>query len=121
MRVAGQAGESFSAVLAFDDLTALGVLRALSEAGIRVPDDCSVMGFDDVLPARVCTPAITTVSQPLHSMGLQAADGILKALQQSSQRKARLMKLPPELVLRMSTSERSPQRELERSPSPRRV
>jgi DNA-binding LacI/PurR family transcriptional regulator len=114
-------GESFSAVLAFDDLTALGVLRALSEAGIRVPDDCSVMGFDDVLPARVCTPAITTVSQPLHSMGLQAADGILKALQQSSYRKARLMKLPPELVVRMSTSEQSPQRGLERSRSPRRV
>ncbi len=101
--------ELFSAVLAFDDLTALGVLRGLSDAGIRVPTDCSVMGFDDVLPARVSTPAITTVSQPLHSMGLQAADVILRALQRSSNGKAQLMKSPPELVIRMSTTERNPQ------------
>jgi DNA-binding LacI/PurR family transcriptional regulator len=100
--------EVFTAVLAFDDLTALGVLRGMSEAGIRVPDDCSVMGFDDVLPARVSTPAITTVRQPPHSMGLQAADVILKALQRSPNGKGRLMKFPPELVVRTSTAERNP-------------
>ena len=44
-------GRPFTAVLAFDDLTALGVVRGLTEAGLRVPEDCSVVGFDDVLPA----------------------------------------------------------------------
>jgi DNA-binding LacI/PurR family transcriptional regulator len=101
--------EVFSAVLAFDDLTALGVLRGLSDAGIRVPNDCSIMGFDDVLPARVSTPAITTVKQPLHSMGLKAADVILRALQRSSNGKGRLVKFPPELVMRTSTTERNAQ------------
>jgi hypothetical protein len=50
---------SFTAVLAFDDLAALGVVRGLSGAGLRVPEDYSVMGFDDVLPAAVATPGIT--------------------------------------------------------------
>ena len=107
--------EVFSAVLAFDDLTALGVLRGLSDAGIRVPNDCSVMGFDDVLPARVSTPAITTVRQPLNSMGLQAADVILRALHRSSNGKGRLMKSPPELVVRTSTAERNPHLDLKSS------
>ena len=49
-------GCPFTAVLAFDDLTALGVVRGLIEAGLRVPEDCSVLGFDDVLPAEVATP-----------------------------------------------------------------
>ncbi len=68
-------GRPFTAVLAFDDLTALGVVRGLTEAGLRVPEDCSVLGFDDVLPAAVATPAITTIRQPLKEMGLMAANG----------------------------------------------
>jgi LacI family transcriptional regulator len=67
-------GKPFTAVLAFDDLTALGVVRGLTEAGLRVPEDCSVLGFDDVLPAAVATPGITTIRQPLKEMGLLAAE-----------------------------------------------
>ncbi|RRA49547.1 LacI family DNA-binding transcriptional regulator [Acidipila sp. EB88] len=96
----------FSAVLAFDDLTALGVIRGLSEAGLRVPLDCSVMGFDDVLPAEVSTPAITTIRQPLHAMGVQAATQMLQCLNSTaspSARKATLLKSHPELVVREST------------------
>lgn len=96
----------FSAVLAFDDLTALGVVRGLSEAGLRVPADCSVMGFDDVLPAEVATPAITTIRQPLREMGLEAARRMLEAIQPGVGReaRARLHKTTPELVVRMSTA-----------------
>jgi DNA-binding LacI/PurR family transcriptional regulator len=96
----------FSAVLAFDDLTALGVVRGLSEAGLRVPADCSVMGFDDVLPAEVATPAITTIRQPLREMGLEAARRVLEAIQPGAGRntRARLHKTTPELVVRMSTA-----------------
>jgi DNA-binding LacI/PurR family transcriptional regulator len=102
-----ESGRPFTAVLAFDDLTALGVVRGLTEAGIRVPQDCSVMGFDDVLPAKVATPGITTIRQPLHEMGLQAAERVLQAIKKGEtgkEGKPRLLKAAPELVLRMSTA-----------------
>ena len=99
-------GVPFSAVLAFDDLTALGVVRGLAESGRRVPDDCSVMGFDDVLPAEVATPAMTTIRQPLREMGLEAAERVLQAIRSTPGKteKARLHKTTPELVVRMSTA-----------------
>ena len=94
----------FSAVLAFDDLTALGVVRGLTRGGVRVPDDCSVMGFDDVLPAEVATPAMTTIRQPLHEMGLEAAERVLLAIKGgANSHKAVLHLARPELVVRMST------------------
>jgi len=100
-------GKSFTAVLAFDDLTALGVVRGLTEAGLRVPQDISVMGFDDVLPAKVSTPAITTIRQPLHEMGLQAAEQVLLAIKKTAaakEDKPSLLKANPELVQRASTT-----------------
>lgn len=98
--------QPFTAVLAFDDLTALGVVRGLAEAGLRVPEDCSVMGFDDVLPAEVATPAITTIRQPLKQMGLDAAQSVLQAIRRTAGRpeKARLQMPGPALVIRMSTT-----------------
>ncbi|MFZ0743918.1 MAG: LacI family DNA-binding transcriptional regulator [Terracidiphilus sp.] len=101
-------GRPFTAVLAFDDLTALGVLRGLTEAGLRVPEDCSVLGFDDVLPAEVSTPGITTIRQPLKEMGLRAVDWAMRALDARERGKVavpKLYKALPELVVRMSTSE----------------
>ena len=100
-------GKPFTAVLAFDDLTALGVVRGLTEAGLRVPEDCSVLGFDDVLPAAVATPGITTIRQPLKEMGLLAAEWMLEALEErehGSPQKPKLHKAQPELVRRMSTA-----------------
>jgi len=101
------AGRVFTAVLAFDDLTALGVVRGLSEAGLRVPEDCSVVGFDDILPAALSTPALTTIRQPLREMGLLATQRMLKALEQPKAgglRKAGLQMLEPELVVRNSSA-----------------
>ena len=99
-------GKPFTAVLAFDDLTALGVVRGLTEAGLRVPEDCSVMGFDDILHAEVATPAITTIRQPLREMGLEAAQRVLHAINAITEKdtQAQLLKTTPELVVRMSTS-----------------
>ncbi|MFY9852635.1 MAG: LacI family DNA-binding transcriptional regulator [Terracidiphilus sp.] len=97
-------GRKFTAVVAFDDLTALGVVRGLTEAGLRVPEDCSVLGFDDVLPAAVATPGITTIRQPLKEMGLQAAKWMLETLERKSEQTPRLYHAPPELVVRMSTT-----------------
>jgi len=100
-------GLPFTAVIAFDDLTALGVVRALSEAGLRVPHDCSVVGFDDVLPAEVSTPSITTIHQPLRQMGVLAAEWMLESIAYRDRGEDRPVKLhlaPPELVARMSTA-----------------
>lgn len=101
------AGRPFTAVVAFDDLTALGVVRGLSEAGLRVPEDCTVLGFDDVLPAAVSTPGITTIRQPLKEMGLLAAEWMLAAVEDREHGKAqppKLHKAQPELVRRMSSA-----------------
>ncbi|MGA3081529.1 MAG: LacI family DNA-binding transcriptional regulator [Terracidiphilus sp.] len=101
------AGRPFTAVLAFDDLTALGVVRGLSEAGLRVPEDRTVLGFDDVLPAAVSTPGITTIRQPLKEMGLLAAEWMLAAVEDREKGKAhppKLHKAQPELVRRMSSA-----------------
>lgn len=100
-------GRPFTAVLAFDDLTSLGVVRGLTEAGIRVPEDCTVLGFDDISPAGVVTPGITTIRQPLKEMGLQAAQFMLEALDVPSKTKKRaslVYKARPELVVRMSSA-----------------
>jgi len=99
-------GRSFTAVIAFDDLTALGVVRGLAEAGVRVPQDCSVMGFDDVLPAEVATPSITTIRQPLKEMGCEAAERVVQAIRRGPGKPERdHLHMPcPELVVRMSTA-----------------
>jgi DNA-binding LacI/PurR family transcriptional regulator len=113
-------GRPFTAVLAFDDLTALGVVRGLTDAGLRVPEDCSVVGFDDVLPAAVSTPGITTIRQPLREMGLLASEWTLQAInsrEQELEKPVRLFKAPPELVVRKSTGPRPRPREARREKS----
>jgi LacI family transcriptional regulator len=103
-----QGDSEFTALLAFDDLTALGAIRALHQAGLRVPEDCSVIGFDDVPTAAVSTPGVTTIRQPMEHMGSIAAEWILDAVvhqEQSEPKPCVIRLLPPELVLRESTLE----------------
>ena len=59
----------FTALLAFDDMTAFGAIRALAKAGMRVPDQCSVIGFDDVMTAGLYTPPLTTIGNPWKQWG----------------------------------------------------
>lgn len=102
-----QTKSKFSAILAFDDLTALGAVRALRRAGLHVPEDCSVIGFDDILPAAVSSPGITTIRQPMEEMGAIAATWVLKAIEEQEQGKENkpvLRLLPPALVERDSTA-----------------
>jgi LacI family transcriptional regulator len=109
-------GRPFTAVVAFDDFTALGVVRGLTGAGVRVPEDCSVLGFDNILPATVATPGITTISQPLKKMGLTAAEWILEAIQakeQGGKQTPKSYMAQPELVMRMSSG--PPPRRMRRS------
>jgi DNA-binding LacI/PurR family transcriptional regulator len=100
-------GCPFTAVLAFDDLTALGVVRGLTDGGVQVPRDCSVLGFDDVLPAAVATPAMTTIRQPLKEMGLLASEWVLRTINASHkgiEKAPERHQATPELIVRMSTA-----------------
>jgi LacI family transcriptional regulator len=97
----------FTGLVAFDDLTALGVFRALARAGRSVPRDCSIIGFDDVPLAALSTPGITTIRQPMEEMGSAATHRLLEVLRETSGPRevpANLELLPPSLVLRDSTS-----------------
>ena len=96
----------FTALMAFDDMTAFGAIRALNRAGIRVPEQCSVIGFDDVSPAAICTPSLTTIRQPMELMGDLAVKIIVEAMgtmQEKNSAKAVHRKVAPELVAREST------------------
>jgi LacI family transcriptional regulator len=101
-------GERFTALLAFDDVTAYGAIRALSENGKRVPEDCSVIGFDDIPAASLSTPGLTTVRQPMLSMGELGADYILKILENSEDNQKQAYgqnrTMPAELAIRGSTA-----------------
>jgi LacI family transcriptional regulator len=104
-------GRDFTALMAFDDLTACGAIRALSEAGIKVPDQCSVVGFDDVAPSALLTPALTTVRQPLDRMASMATSIVMEGINTVLAKRNPTVahhKLIPELAVRASTGRLSP-------------
>jgi LacI family transcriptional regulator len=97
---------AFTAIMAFDDMTAFGAIRALAKAGIRVPEHCSVIGFDDVAPAALYTPALTTVRQPMEAMGSLAVSIVMEGINSVVEKRdvgAVHRKAAPELVVREST------------------
>jgi len=96
----------FTALMAYDDVTALGAMRALAKAGVKVPEQCSVIGFDDVALAAFSTPPLTTVRQPMESMGSAAVDIIAEAIKAKLEKRDFSIlhrRLTPELVVRQST------------------
>jgi DNA-binding LacI/PurR family transcriptional regulator len=99
-------GKPFTALMAYDDVTALGALRALKKKGLRVPEDCSVVGFDDVAQASLSVPSLTTVRQPMETMGAISAGIILDAIKAGDQKRDLPVvrkKIPAEIVTREST------------------
>jgi LacI family transcriptional regulator len=97
---------SFTAVLAFDDMSAFGAIRALNKAGIRVPDHCSVMGFDDVSTSALYSPPLSTVRQPMEAMGAASVGIVLEGINAVLEKRdvgAIHRKVAPELVVREST------------------
>ena len=90
----------FSAIFAANDQTAIGAALGLYRRNVRVPDDVSLVGFDDLAPAKFAIPPLTTVRQPVYEMGCRAADAMLDLLRGQTPQLA----LPrPELVPREST------------------
>ncbi len=94
----------FTGLFAFNDVSAIGAIRALREAGLRVPEDVSVIGFDDIQSAAFQNPPLTTVRQPLRQMGKLAAQTLLGRIGSSQPRGyPRRLVVEPELVVRGST------------------
>ena len=101
----------FTAIFAFNDVSAIGAIRAVREAGLRVPQDVSIVGFDDVQSAAFQNPPLTTVRQPLRTMGILAAEAIVSQIANPSEHPpSRQVMVDPELVVRDSTCPPSPKR-----------
>jgi DNA-binding LacI/PurR family transcriptional regulator len=94
----------FTAMVCFNDTTAIGAIRALRDAGLRCPEDVSVLGFDDILSAAYHTPSLTTVRQPLREMGETAAEHLLRRIRDPKAPYPREVVLRPELIVRESTA-----------------
>ncbi len=92
----------FTAVVCYDDPAAIGAIRALHDHGLRVPEDISVVGFDDIQSAAFYNPSLTTIRQPLHEMGMIAARALLQRVRGQNSVPSVLPVLP-ELVIREST------------------
>ena len=93
----------FTALFAYNDISAIGSIRAFQDAGLRVPDDVSVVGFDDISIAVHNNPSLTTVRQPLEKMGEIAARSLLRRIEDHDDFEAEIA-IEPELVARDSTA-----------------
>ena len=93
----------FTAIFCFNDISAIGAIRALKDAGLSVPNDVSVVGFDDILSAAYYTPSLTTVRQPLFEMGQRGAQVLLDRIANRDKEYPAQIVMAPEFVVREST------------------
>lgn len=94
----------FTALFCFNDIAAIGAIRAIVDAGLRCPEDISVVGFDDISSAAFTTPSLTTIQQPLRRMGEMAAQLLLKRIQNPKDAYPDTIMFEPELIVRESTA-----------------
>lgn len=97
-----QRGADFTALVAYNDIAAIGAIRALMNHGLRVPEDVSVVGFDDIQGAAFHNPSLTTIRQPLRQMGIVAARVLLQRIRAQASFPD-VIPIHPELVIREST------------------
>jgi LacI family transcriptional regulator len=98
--------QSPTAVLAYNDLLAIGLIRGLGQVGVRVPDQTSVIGFDNVFGSDFCTPALTTVAVPLRAMGTAAFGELHRAIRGEPMNSHPVVPLAAQLVVRGSAGPR---------------
>ncbi|WP_299231117.1 LacI family DNA-binding transcriptional regulator [uncultured Halomonas sp.] len=113
------AGSPPEALFAFNDLVAIGAMRAAHEHGLALPDDLSVVGYDDIELGRYLTPALTTVHQPVYELGAMASAQLIERMEHGSPLQP-VLRLDPSLVIRESVREpvQGSNRESIRSPVP---
>jgi len=109
-------GQPFTAIFAFNDLAAIGAITVLREAGIEVPAQVSVIGFDDILSASTNNPPLTTVRQPLQEMGRAAASTLLQMIHsEKGEWPKHPIRVLPALIERQSTAASPQTRDAARS------
>lgn len=94
----------FTALFAFNDVSAIGAIRALQETARGVPQDVSVLGFDDAYAAAFYNPALTTIRQPLFEMGKLAAETLLRRIAGEIDQENDSISVEPQLIVRDSTA-----------------
>ena len=92
----------FTALFAYNDISAMGAIRAFQEAGLHVPGDISVVGFDDIPGAAFHYPSLTTIRQPLRRMGEMAVEMLVGQIEREKEWQ-REIAVQPEIVIREST------------------
>ncbi|HEY2860998.1 MAG TPA: LacI family DNA-binding transcriptional regulator [Terracidiphilus sp.] len=95
---------NFTAIFCFNDISAIGAIRALKDSGCSIPHDVSVVGFDDIQSAAYSTPSLTTVRQPLTEMGKRGAQVLLERIAHRDKEFPAEIVMQPELVVRESTA-----------------
>lgn len=95
-------GTQFSAVLASNDMMAIGALNALQTRGYKIPDEIEVIGFDNIEISKMVNPPLTTMEQPIYELGGKAAQALIKAIEGHSQAEANI-RLEARLVIRETT------------------
>jgi len=98
-------GAEFTALFSWDDVAAIGAIRAFLDAGLRVPGDVSVVGFDDIQSAAYHNPTLTTLRQPLRRMGELAVEILLRKVSgdEAAGTSEDFVTVEPELIVRGST------------------
>jgi len=99
----------FTALVCYNDVAAMGAVRALREQRLRVPEDISVVGFDDIQAAAFQNPSLTTIRQPLRDMGATAARILLRRIRAQGS-DPETVPVIPELIIRESTQPPKPRR-----------
>ena len=97
-------GIPFSAIFAANDLSAVGAMAALEGDRLHVPDDVSVVGFDDIHLSSYTTPGLTTIRQPTYEMGRRAAEVLIDRIERAPTPYPPIIMFEPELVVRRSTA-----------------
>ena len=92
-----------TAVFAANDVTAIAAMKVALAMGLRVPEDLSVVGFDNIPEAAQCTPALTTVNQPIRTMGERSVELLIRLIRAEPVERTHLT-LATELVVRGSTA-----------------
>ncbi|NEE02345.1 LacI family DNA-binding transcriptional regulator [Phytoactinopolyspora halotolerans] len=101
---AGRTATATTAVIAYNDLLAIGAMQGLSDLGLSVPGDISIVGCDNILGADWCTPPLTTLAAPLRELGATGIRNLLAMIKGAQPRSRRPVVLPSQLIVRESTA-----------------
>lgn len=92
-----------TAIFAYNDVIAIGAYMAINQKGLKIPDDISIIGYDDIEMASIISPRLTTVAQPFYDMGKTAAELIIKRIKEDTSSTPQVILLPTKLIIREST------------------